>query len=139
MKSPSEEKIELYKIAEQAFIEMTGLKVGSEVRILRKAKNWEFGWNDTWVEGAMKDHGTFIVSSISVHGRGITDKINRYNYPFFVLEVISESLPKPIALNASESYFAEFNPDGSIEVGCQEISYETLKSIYDTATGVLYK
>jgi hypothetical protein len=57
------------------------------------------------------------------------------SYPFFVLQKVENPLPEPIWI--SDSYKAEFKKDGSIKVGCQDISYDLLKQIYETATSVI--
>lgn len=125
---------EKYSQAQEAFIDLTELTVGSKVKILRKAKSYEHGWDQMWYDAIMDKRIGNTLSITNIHPfKGI--QLDSWNYPFFVLEVISnpKKLPDPIPLNSNNDYRAFFNENGDIEVGCQTISFDTLKKIYDTA------
>lgn len=72
-----------------------GLKEGDKVRIMRKAKTRELGWNNVWVEPMDNVVGKeATVDSVSKHGLGIRFKGMPYYYPWFVLEKIASAPPK---------------------------------------------
>jgi len=81
----------------------SGIKVGDTVKVLRKAKNDEMGWNNTWDSGWTGGNGvsdsmdncigkTFKVSRLE-GSAGITLEGTGYSFPFFVLEKMPA--PKP--------------------------------------------
>jgi hypothetical protein len=90
---------EKYIAAQKAWLEMTGLKVGDKVKVNRKAKDYEFGWNNGWwtemdnmvgEETTIKEVGDSFglclkKTAYYSSGSGIA-----YYYPFFVLEPIQE-------------------------------------------------
>jgi hypothetical protein len=124
------EKQKQYVAAEQQFIKMTNLKVGSKVRVTNIAKDNQHGWNNIWDEDMTeyvnkgKEH---VVMSLNKSGRGIS--LGEFSFPFFTLEVMDETIIK-----VSDDYDAIINQDGSIQVGCQTIQYKDLKAVYEAAT-----
>lgn len=123
-----------YTKAQKAWVEMVDLRVGDAVKVLRNAKDRESGWGDTWVPQMDKFVGEeCIVKTIDdnkirlEHNNGIS-----WSFPFFILQKIGESLPKPIRLPSGD-YKVEFGTDGKIKVGCQDIPFYTLEKIYNTA------
>ena len=83
-----------YLEAQNKFIKITNLKVGDEVKILRKANNYELGWYNTWTH-EMSDLVFCICSVCGICSQGI--HLQRQNseriwaFPFFVLEKVEES------------------------------------------------
>lgn len=125
-----------YQEAQEAWIKMVDLKVGDTVKVLTTAKRYQYGWLNSWERSMNLSVGKeFVVWKIySDAGIGLSDNLS---YPFFVLEKVAEALPKPIKI--SDAYQAEFRPDGSIKVGCQEIPFSLLKQIYETAAQIQNK
>jgi galactose mutarotase-like enzyme len=121
-----------YIKAQLAFQELTGLKKGSKVRIIAQAVNRQYGWSANWhpdMTAAVNDGKEYEVTYMAdAHGV----QVNDWNYPFFCLEVV-DALPNEIKLDSGD-YTALINNDGSIKVGCQNISYATLKQIFEAAT-----
>lgn len=69
-----------------------GIKEGDRVRIIRKAKGYENGWEDIWLNSMDETVGMIgVVAGISpAVGIYVTfESIDRsYFYPYFVLEVV---------------------------------------------------
>jgi hypothetical protein len=78
----------------EAYLEMQkncGIKVGDRVKILRKAEDFEMGWDEVWVDVMDVYVGkTGKVNAISDIGLNIHFDDLWYNFPFFVLEKIEE-------------------------------------------------
>lgn len=123
---------EAYKIMH----ENCGIKVGDTVKVLRKAKHGEFGWENTWPSEMDKLIGNeYKVFSLGSYYHDFT--IAGYNVPFFVLEKIKDAEP-PIKIG---DHVVEFTDEGiKVEftyrkenVGVR-IDKETIKKIYDRIT-----
>ena len=83
-----------YVEAQNKFIEATNLKVGDKVKVLRKAKDNELGWNNRWVDdmknwvGEINEVINFnATSGIRVYS---SERKDSWNFPFFVLEKVEE-------------------------------------------------
>jgi hypothetical protein len=79
----------------------SGLKVGDGVKLLRKAKNWEKGWNNTWEASEMNNVGKVgIILADQENNRGFEIKFPKdepgfhYDYPCFVLKKVSKRRTK---------------------------------------------
>lgn len=120
---------------------MVDLKEGDSVKVLSTAKRHEHGWHNSWTPEMNCQVGKTLTVYRDNEGSGITLKdSNGYiglSYPFYVLQKVEVQMPEPIKI--SDSYKAEFKKGGDIKVGCQEISYDLLKKIYETATKVKNK
>jgi hypothetical protein len=78
----------------------SGLKVGDKVRVLRKAKDHEGGWDGGWVDENNESIGKVftITQDEGLLGFELNDApdpfpeklFEGYNYPFFVLEKVKE-------------------------------------------------
>lgn len=67
-----------------------GLKVGSDVEVMREAKDCEGGWGDVWVD-SMHARGTHVVAGIDpVFGVALktSDPDGPYHYPAHVLRLV---------------------------------------------------
>ena len=126
-----------YQTAAKAYFELTGLKVGSKVRVTHKVKDRAHGWPNSWA-GKMDNFigKEYTVEHLILNQVSLYDKAtyNSYNFPFFVLEVITDGLPKNIPVG---DYEAKFNVDKSIVINGVRIPFETLKAIYETAKGTV--
>lgn len=75
---------EAYELLQEEF----GLEVGDEVKVLRKAKDYEMGWGNTWASGEMMTEmvgNSYTIEDIDSHsGIGLS---NGWYVPFFILEV----------------------------------------------------
>lgn len=77
----------------------SGIKVGDTVKVLRKAKTNELGWNNSWNSNMNGYVGrTFQVQRLD-DGRGFrlsdgSTGTDCYSFPFFVLEKMPK--PKPV-------------------------------------------
>lgn len=128
-----------YIKAEAEFIKLFGIRKGSKVIILRQCKSREVGWNNSWdtpmndyIGKEVKvericDNGTGIMVNPFVGAKNDFD----YKFPFFALQPVPRE-NVTIKLDSGD-YTAIINFDGSIQVGCQSISFETLEKIYKTA------
>lgn len=118
-----------YLAAENSFRTLTNLKVGDTVKVLRKCKNREHGWQNGWNETFMDDTvgKTFTVSKFSTDGYGIYLS-NMYYYPFFALQVMEQ---KNVEIKISSSYTATiYGGSGDMKVGCQEIPFALVEKLY---------
>lgn len=137
------DKYKKYAAAQSAWIEMVNLEVGDVVKVLRSAESHQYGWRNTWVKSEMDIAvgEELVVANIGgAQDTGISLKVSKDNwlrYPFYVLEKVKRKMPDPIVI--SSNYKASFNTDGSINVGCQHISHELLKKIYETSLSVINK
>jgi hypothetical protein len=125
------DKQKQYIAAEEQFIKMTGMKVGSKVRIICGAKDYQYGWKNVWDE-EMHD---YVNNGKDYDVKGLDNKtgyginLGNFQFPFYCLEVIDNS-----RIKISEDYSAIINEDGSVSVGCQNIAYLDLKAVYEAAT-----
>jgi len=79
-----------YEERQAQWIKDNGVKVGTKVEILRAAESGEDGWDNVWdVDMSKSIHD--ITSVAAIRGPyGI--RVGRYNYPYFVLEVVKEKV-----------------------------------------------
>ena len=123
---------ELYDKLQETFIKQTGIKVGDTVKVTRVAETGEMGWDVYWND-EMKGNVTQKITEIRGNGNGFRLE-DGYVYPFFVLEVVKNPLPKDIPLSG---YDVKFLDNGVIKVGCETISFDKLEKIYKTAKGLV--
>jgi hypothetical protein len=75
--------------------EASGIEIGDTVRVLRKAENYEMGWNNEWNDDVMNKYiGRECV--VTDDKKNYSDEagfeLNRgYIFPFFVLEKIKDA------------------------------------------------
>lgn len=107
----------------------SGIAVGDTVKVLRKAKDYEMGWDLVWVSGMdLRVGKTYEVADdlgcegFRLGGGGV--------FPFFVLELVKKNAIKKVTLNPSCT--AEINKDTkTVKVGCQEFSFDKVKELYE--------
>lgn len=122
-----------YIAAEKSFIEFFNLKKGDKVKVLRKASHGEMGWGTVWTSGMNETVGeelTIHLFDTDEDGNGIYLD-SGYWYPFFVLELIR--VDRTFELESGE-YTVVIDDNGDLSIGCQHVSYDLLKKIYDAAT-----
>ena len=72
--------------------ESSGIKVGDFVKVLRKAKTNEMGWDNGWDEDMDQYVGqVFRVQYVGPYGIGLEKTL--YEFPFFVLERVDPPAP----------------------------------------------
>jgi hypothetical protein len=131
-----------YIEAQKAWMALVDLKEGDSVKVLSTAKGHEHGWHNSWNSNMDKEVGKVLTVVREWGGAGINllnDKgSSSFSYPFFVLQKVDKPLPEPIMLDPyhSDGFKAEFKNGGDIKVGCQNISFDVLKKIYETAAKV---
>jgi hypothetical protein len=136
------DKYAQYIEAQKAWMALVDLKAGDSVKVLSTAKGHEHGWRNSWAYNMDKEVGKVLTVVRERGGVGITllnDKGSAsFSYPFFVLQKVDKPLPEPIMLDPykPDGYKAEFKNGGDIKVGCQNISFDVLKKIYETAAKV---
>lgn len=107
----------------------SGLKVGDTVKVLRKAKDYEWGWSLEWNDRYMdmfigKD---FIIEDVSNLGIKVIYEIDDNKYwflPFFVLEKIADAKPKDPIID-----FIEKNDFGCLDQ--KRLTKELVQMILD--------
>ena len=95
------EKEESYKERQAKWVKANNLKPGDKVRILRTAEKNEDGWGITWVlqmDETVGEIGT--VMDIFDDDSGI--RVDRWIYPYFVLEKVNEPAYIPFDLSREE-------------------------------------
>jgi hypothetical protein len=91
--------------AYQVMQDNCGIKVGDKVRVLRKAKSFEMGWDTIWVSFMDEYIGSIgkVLGSLDIHGLKVGfDDGSEYAFPFFVLEKV-------------EKYKTKIRIDGNID------------------------
>jgi len=105
----------------------SGFKVGDVVKVLRKGKHYEMGWNAEWNEGGMSDLVGLTSVIRDVNPNSGFQLSNRYWYPFFVLGVTKGAkTTTKVVLN--DTYTAEVS-EKEVKVGCQTFPYSVIKKI----------
>lgn len=124
-------KEELYRQAQALFIEENKLKIGSKVKVLRKAPDNEMGWPTFWNDKMDNSVGEELsvcqfvdTYSDKTFGIRLSDS---YWYPWFVLEPCKF---EPIVLDLTDDYDAAIQEDGTVKVGCQTIPFEKLEEVF---------
>ncbi len=73
----------------------SGIKAGDKVKVLRKASDYELGWDNTWDESMDEMVGKeYAVSNVADCGIEVSDA--GCSLPFFILEV------KPLEIKACQ-------------------------------------
>ncbi len=117
-------------LAKSAF-DLMDLKIGDTVRITSSATSYQFGWSNTWSKSMEDCVGKeFEVKYLPKNGQL---SLGLYHYPFFVIELVKRAPVLPDPIKISDDYNATFSKDGTVSVGCQKVSFETLTKIYETA------
>lgn len=110
----------------------SGIEVGDKVRVLRRAKDHEMGWDNSWIDDRMDRFigGVYEVAVVDEDGIRFSSSVGpRFSFPFFVLEVVEKANP-PIRIG---SYTVGFRDGGEVGVGCQDIPFEQIEAIYNRA------
>lgn len=119
------------KAAYAAMQAASGIKVGDKVKVLRRAKSNELGWQNSWNE-TMTRHVGSEGEVLSINGNGIELRIEGakmdYNFPFFVLERI----PKPVVrLGNVAGHETHVLPGEYVKVGCTTVSAVDVERIIE--------
>lgn len=83
---------EAYKVLQAQWVKDNNVEVGDTVRVLRKAKTNELGWQNTWTP-FMKSGQTLRVKSISINNVNLDVTPWGLGYPFFCLEFVKKAEP----------------------------------------------
>lgn len=80
---------------QEAYIKMqeeSNFKIGDKVKILRKAKSYEMGWRDSWIDEMDKFIGKVgkVEDFVGAFGVFVAFKPGSFHFPFFVLEKVEE-------------------------------------------------
>ena len=95
-------------------LDQQGAVAGSKVKVIAKAESKSGGWNTYWVEEMDEYVGkTATIRSINIYNRRITLD-NGYDYPAFVLELVSVS--QPTSLEVGDLVFEKNALHGVIDV-----------------------
>ena len=105
-----------------------GIVVGDTVKVLRLAKSYNLGWENSWEPKMTEVVGSsFIVEGI--RSSGIQLRVGQdlaLDFPFFVLEKFEDT--KTVTLN--EDYAALVSQD-SVVVGCQTFPWSKIEEIIE--------
>lgn len=117
-----------------AMQKVCGLREGDKVKFLREWERGELGYSIGVCESNQDIGKTGTIKEI------LDNKIRvcipgsyTWSLPFFVLRKVEK---EPVYINEDEEYKVEFLDNGDIKVGCQEISFEKIKEIYEEAKKV---
>lgn len=116
------------EVAYSTLATAANINVGDTVRVLRSFKDYELGAPVEWDDDMKSLVGDeFRVTDL--YDNGTTYELdNAYNWPFFVLEKVTNTLEFRI----NDEYIAEISEDGtSMEVGCQDIDADTIFKLAD--------
>ena len=127
-------KTNLYSKLHNAIIEETGLKEGDTVKVLRRAKSGELGWENVWNDGMDSCVGKeFEVASVGKTGVSLVGDF--YSYPVHILEIVKVKVELPV-FDLKDGCEVKVQEDGSLVVGCQKVSNDLLNKITDAANKV---
>ena len=87
-----------YKVLQAA----SGIAVGDKVKVLRKAKSHELGWQDSWAD-AMDEMIGNVYDVQNINGKGDI-QLNDWYFPFYALEVV-EKKPACIDIKIGEECY----------------------------------
>ena len=74
--------------------EKSGLEIGDTVKVLRKAKDYEWGWDNDWSPKMNDMIGLeYRIESIGSEGILLISSSGYYRFPFFVLEKVASVDP----------------------------------------------
>lgn len=126
-----------YKESQDAFIRHHGLTVGSTIKILRKARDYEVGWGYPWTGCMDKLVGQeLVVTKIDSNvGIGFKTGAGVLYVPYTVVEVTtSKSIIKDITTAGLE---ARIVPEGDVVIGGSHlVKFEKLRELYEAAKSV---
>lgn len=89
--NPSDKIIASYNYAQDEFVKLHDIRYGDIVRITRKARDYELGWNSKWGNSMDECVGKCYRVTLIHHGNGFGIMLdNNYSVPFFVLEKVGE-------------------------------------------------
>jgi len=88
-----------YETLEQGWKQKHNIQIGDRVRVLRKAKSMECGWNNSWTKFMDDSVGSRQkVMDFGSYSSGLFLG-NGYSYPWFVLEKVEEG---PVEMTVAE-------------------------------------
>ena len=130
----------IYKTLQESMVSAMGLKVGDTVKITRKASDNELGWGLYWVSrlDPWVEYDSCIVEEIdNIDGIELSSDscdsaIPGYKTIRVPIQVLVKIAPKLEEVDLGD-YNAIIQKDGSVKVGCQHVSYDTLMDICDKA------
>ena len=96
---------EAYQILQDA----SGIEAGDTVKVLRRAKNYEMGWGNSWTS----DMDALVGENLTVRHLDKRNGIKAlgccYYIPFFVLELVSKKQRPTIKVGDKEYYEDELS------------------------------
>lgn len=93
-----------YKERQEKWIADNNIKIGDKVKITRKAKNYENGWDTKWtvpMDKTIGESGIALAFDDEI-GIQVETEDEGYWYPYFVLEKVEEPKKKYVPFNLSK-------------------------------------
>lgn len=118
--APTEPSAEDYLAGHKA----SGLKVGDRVRVIRAAKDYEEGWDNTWTEYMDPIVGTEQSISMDAEAMGFNLKGIGESFPHFVLEKVE---PAPPEYNLDD--YRPWTPDEAIGQTVSKVGFEHCRQL----------
>lgn len=101
----------------------SGIKVGDIVKVTRKAKSYELGWDEVWVPEMDLLVGKVFTVEIDEEERGFAIHAgeNYYALPCFVLENLSQPATNERCINYDEDYMDSLSRGFRVEPTAEDI------------------
>jgi hypothetical protein len=117
---------------------MSEFKFGDRVLVTRKAKNYENGWNNIWLEEMDNLVGkvSTVISFPLLENGGIRLE-NYYCYPEFVLVKVSDPITyENTAITNFHGYSVRYDKD-MVHIGCKSFSKREIAALLDKFINVV--
>lgn len=121
----------------QQILDQLNLQPGDIVKITHKVPRENLGWDNSWV-GEMDDAIGNEYTVRTTSNTGVYFKEISNGFPAQCIEFIRKANKSIIIDNLTEEYSAEVLPANMIKVGCQTVTREKFKELYQ-ATQKLWK
>lgn len=123
-----------YARLQEMWLNATGVKEGSWVKVLRAAENHESGWNNIWIPKIDAVVGTSVrvIHSIGTEGLVVATgnpSVPFCKVPFYVLEPVEEPMPKKY----------EFKPFEQVLVRDSDNTFWSIELFDSNSKSDLYK
>lgn len=128
---------ENYLALQNEWVKLNNVKKGTKVQVVSTFPSLRNGWNNTWITvmNNLLWEDCEVVSIDGINGINLTYNNNLYGFPFFVLEVVNNSIQRKL----TKDYDVIWDKGNNyVEVGCQKVLIndirQLLKDIDDVQT-----
>lgn len=107
------------------------LKKGDRVKITHVVPDYHLGWANSWIAFMTAYVGKTYTVENTLTNDGVQFEGVRYWFPAQCIEIVERASQK-VVISLNDDYDATiYNNGGFLQVGCQHISYEKVKEVYE--------